>query len=680
MKNKFPIIFRTAIVVIMVLGILVLIGLLTQNDLLRPDVPASMNMRFDIAAGFISLCIILLGILFAVFNKIFIREKAKGASPAEKLITGDEQFRDMLDNMLEGVQIHDFNWRYIYVNATAVNYSSYSKEELLGYTIMEKYPGIEQKNLFKVMQRCMNERVSEQLQTEFIFPDGTKADYELSIQPVPEGIFILSIDITERKRIQEELIQSEQKYHTIFLKSPLPKWVYDSETLRFLDVNEAAIRHYGYTREEFLTMTLKDIRPKETLQPFLDDILRIPGDSDYRQGTWNHLKKNGELITVETTAHSIEYSNSKARLVIINDITKRKKAEENLMQSEVRLNEAQAIAQISNWEIDLAQNTMTCSDEFYRIYGVSKAEVKPSTELFLSCMHPDDRPFAEKKVQETLDLRQDSSFDFRFVRRDGIVRHGHTEWRFEFDQKGNPVRLFGIVQDITETKEAEQNLILLEQKILEQKIEEQKKIARAIITGQEKERNYIGQELHDNINQILAGTKMFLSVAGKKNDTVKELVKYPMELIDTSIEEIRFLCSKLVTPYKNIDLEELIRDLLGRLDQHKTTKTEFNYKVPDELLTDDLKLNIYRIIQEMVNNIQKYADATNVSTSVKIENKAICITVEDDGKGFNVSSKRNGIGISNIINRAETFNGKVQIKSSAGNGCKTIVTIPVNYN
>jgi PAS domain S-box-containing protein len=360
----------------------------------------------------------------------------------------------------------------------------------------------------------------------------------------------------------------------------------------------------------------------------------------------------------------------------LSDITENKKAEEDLRHSEIMLNEAQAIAHISNWEIDLVQNIHTWSDEFYRIYGLNKAETEPSEELFLSFMHPEDSDFAQQKVQEAFASFEDSSFDFRFIRKDNITRYGCTEWRFEFDKKGKPLRLFGILQDITERKEAEDKLKILEDKILGQKIEEQKKIARALITGQEKERNYIGQELHDNINQILAGTKMFLGIAGKKSEEAKEIVKYPMELIDSSIEEIRLLCSKLVTPLKNIDLEELVRDLLSKLDQSKITKTTFTYAVPPDLLSDDLKLNIYRIIQEQVNNIMKYAETKNVNISIKERDNAINIIVEDDGKGFDVKSKRKGIGISNMINRAETFNGWVEIRSSPGEGCKISVSIP----
>ncbi|MBC7865098.1 MAG: PAS domain S-box protein [Bacteroidia bacterium] len=124
-----------------------------------------------------------------------------------KLREGERQFRNTLDNLLEGIQIHDFNWKYTYVNHTLAKYSKCTREELLGLTLIEKFPGIEDTHFFEVIQRCMIERKAEQLESEFIFPDGSKADFELSIQPVPEGIFILSIDITERKKAQKEILE-----------------------------------------------------------------------------------------------------------------------------------------------------------------------------------------------------------------------------------------------------------------------------------------------------------------------------------------------------------------------------------------------------------------------------------------------------------------------------------------
>ncbi len=111
----------------------------------------------------------------------------------------------VFDNLIEGVQVIDFNWRYFYVNKSITLQGFSSKEELLSNTMMEKYPGIEKTEMFKSLQKCMDERVPSEVISEFDFPDGLKGWFELSIQPVPEGILVLSSDITKLKRADIEL-------------------------------------------------------------------------------------------------------------------------------------------------------------------------------------------------------------------------------------------------------------------------------------------------------------------------------------------------------------------------------------------------------------------------------------------------------------------------------------------
>jgi two-component system cell cycle sensor histidine kinase/response regulator CckA len=133
-------------------------------------------------------------------------------------------------------------------------------------------------------------------------------------------------DVTKEK-------EHEEKYRLLFASNPLPMWVCDLETLRFLEVNEAAIRHYGYTRDEFLSMTLLEIRPPEDQVEVTTNVKRI--DSPFgKTEIWRHQKKDGSLISVEITAHSIEFEGRKARLVLANDVTERRNLEEQLKQSQ----------------------------------------------------------------------------------------------------------------------------------------------------------------------------------------------------------------------------------------------------------------------------------------------------------------------------------------------------------
>jgi PAS domain S-box-containing protein len=148
----------------------------------------------------------------------------------------------------------------------------------------------------------------------------------------------------EKRQSEAALRDSEVRYRLLFERNPLPLWVYDIESLAFLAVNEAAIRHYGYSRDEFLSMTIKDIRPIEDVPALLNNVSQGKiGLSDTQ--SWRHQKKDGTVIDVEITAHDIEFGSRSGRLVLSNDITERKRAEEGLKRTNQRLQTLHAIDQ-----------------------------------------------------------------------------------------------------------------------------------------------------------------------------------------------------------------------------------------------------------------------------------------------------------------------------------------------
>ena len=116
---------------------------------------------------------------------------------------------------------------------------------------------------------------------------------------------------------------SEASYRLLFDNNPQPMWVYDRDTLAFLAVNDAAIHHYGYTRAEFLGMTLKDIRPPEDVAALLDNVAHTTADLDHAD-TWRHRKRDGTIIEVDITSHSLTFAGRRARLVLAHDVTERR--------------------------------------------------------------------------------------------------------------------------------------------------------------------------------------------------------------------------------------------------------------------------------------------------------------------------------------------------------------------
>ena len=144
-------------------------------------------------------------------------------------------------------------------------------------------------------------------------------------------------DLTEQKQAQSSLILNEKKYKHLFENNPLPMWIFDMETLAFLEVNNSAILNYGYSRDEFLNMTIQDIRPMEDVEAILK---HVQDEKLINQpGVWRHIRKNGDIIFVELTTHFVDYENRQAKLVLANDVTERTKTENEIQKLNAELEE-----------------------------------------------------------------------------------------------------------------------------------------------------------------------------------------------------------------------------------------------------------------------------------------------------------------------------------------------------
>ncbi len=240
----------------------------------------------------------------------------------------------------------------------------------------------------------------------------------------------------------------------------------------------------------------------------------------------------------------------------------------------------------------------------------------------------------------------------------------HIQCQPQMDENNRIVSFFAIQTDISERKKLQARL--------NQEIERrQKQITTAIVRAQEKERNEIGCELHDNVNQILSTVKLYLSISREPEVIKEELVSKSISLIQDCINEIRDISKRLSGPDRNdLKLDEAIKDLIDSIAlTGKIYFTYTPYHIADCELKEEVQLAIYRITQEQLTNILKHAEADAVDISLSCREKGMELCISDNGVGFDTSKKRNGIGISNMINRAETVNGKIEIKSMPGQGC-----------
>jgi len=259
----------------------------------------------------------------------------------------------------------------------------------------------------------------------------------------------------ERLRIEGVLLQSELSFRQIFENNPLPMWVYERPSLRFLEVNNSAMVHYGYSRDEFLQMSITDIRPYEDIPTLID---YIHGQSALRHAPWRHRLKDGAVIDVEITSHDLLFHGKEATLVMANDITVRKKGEDDLKRSRAGLVAAQRIGRVGSWEADLIRDTLVWSHETYRIFGQNPETFVPTNEAFFASVHPEDATRVREASANATASGSTYEVQHRIVWPDGSIRHVLESAEIQRSAEGVAVAMIGTVQDITLQKESEDRI------------------------------------------------------------------------------------------------------------------------------------------------------------------------------------------------------------------------------
>jgi len=214
--------------------------------------------------------------------------------------------------------------------------------------------------------------------------------------------------------------------------------------------------------------------------------------------------------------------------------------------------------------------------------------------------------------------------------------------------------------------------------LIAQVTKHQKQMLEASIEVQEKERKQIGMELHDNINQTLASIGLYLDIGINSPELKDEMIKRSKSQIHAVINEIRSLSKSLVShKIETGELKEGILEIVAPIEESRNI--EFDIQISDvaEVLNLDQTVAVYRIVQEQLNNIVKYADASHVTIGLFEKQNQIHLLIKDDGRGFDPNRKRTGIGLGNIESRAEVLNGKMKIVSEPEQGCELNVMFPM---
>lgn len=493
------------------------------------------------------------------------------------------------------------------------------------------------------------------------------------------GVMALGHDITEQQKAEERLLQSEQFYRTLIADSLDLTLLLNAEG-NIIFATPSVNRILGYTGEEVLhTNAFQYIHPEDLSWALQSFEREVEEDPVIKFIVVRVLKKNGEWLWCNVRGHNLLNTPSiNAIAVYIHDDTPRKKATEALRESEKRFRglvkdlQIGVLLQGAGGQIEMANSAMC------KLFDASEEALLGGKiwELYTDVVHEDGRLFLQSerpsfKALQTGELVKDVVMGvWHQARRERIWIMANADP--VLDEMGNVINVVCSFTDITELKK-------LEKRSFAEKIAHQRQLTMATIDGQEKERLEMGKELHDNIGQQLTTIKLFLDLAKTTADnTTLNMVNMALRNISEVINEVRTISSSLVPPtLKDLGFIDSVNALIDslRTARHLTIELDY-YGFDEDQLADNKKLTLYRIIQEQLNNIIKYAGASHVSIILRLTAGNILLQIKDDGVGFNMDTVKKGLGINNIHNRAEIFGGNVLFTSSPGNGCEVNVSLP----
>jgi PAS domain S-box-containing protein len=615
----------------------------------------------------------------------------------QELRQAEERIRAILEYSPNWIFLKDTEGRYLLVNREIERVFGISQEQITGKTDSEIFLPEQAAEYRANDLEVLRAGVPMEFEEIAVQEDGphTSIVHKFPLFDTHGNIYAtggVATDITERKRAEEARRHSEEQYRAV-VETATDAVISIDEVSQILFVNPATTRIFGYDSSEVIGRSLTILMPAFMRELHKVAIQRYLATGQ-RHINWQGveligLRKNGEKFPVEVSFGELTSKGRHIFTGFIRDITERKRVDEALRSSEreqrqivallererARLVEAQEVAKMGSWEMELRNLNVIWSEQTHRMFETDPSRFHPTRPNFLEFIHPDDRAKVDAAFAESLDKRSPSTVEYRILMPDGRVKILEEHWQAFHDEEGKPVRLAGTCRDITERVRAEEEL---------------QRLSGHLLRLQDEERRRIGRELHDSTGQDLVALATMLGQlrgsippGDRKSDRLLSKCK---ALAERCIREVRTLSYLLHPPVLDqVGIGDAIRDYVKGFTKRTGIQVELELSPLVGRMAGEIELALFRVTQESLTNIHRHSGSKRAKIRIH-RNSELELEISDFGQGVSAQESTGkeprfqvGVGIPSMQERVKLIGGRLEIDSTS-HGTTVRVTIPFGEN
>jgi PAS domain S-box-containing protein len=524
-----------------------------------------------------------------------------------------------------------------------------------------------------ILRKVINGEAVKHYETVRQRKDGARVDVSLTVSPIRDatgkvvGVSGIARDVTERKRAEEALKNSEEKFSKAFRESPMALTLTSAKDHRYVDVNETFERLTGWCRDEVIGRTPFDIGIWVDPNERVDVVKRVLTDGGIRNVEIRYRRKDGAEMVGLGSAELIQIGNEPCLLSVIADITERKKAEQDLRESELRFRLLADTAPVLIWMSGRDKLCTYFNKSWLNFTGRSIEEELGNG--WAGGVHPQDLQRCLHTYTVSFDRGEDFSMEYRLRRHDGAYRWILDIGVPRFQEDGSFAGYIGSCVDITARKQAEEALSDMSGKLIE---------------AQEQERARIARELHDDINQRLALLAMELEqVQQQAPDSVSEL-RTRIGVLQNQTTQISSDIQRMSHELHSSRLEYLgivaaVKAFCKEFGERQKVEIDFSDDDVPKRLPPEISLCLFRVTQEALHNAAKYSGVRHFQVQLWESAGEIHLRVSDSGKGFDkgAAMRGTGLGLTSMQERLKLVHGELRIDSQQNRGTTIHARVPI---